>query len=62
MPRDLYSTLVYARSWPALGRLAYYTLKLLGVEIPLSVPVGQDFELAHGGFGVVIHSRASIGP
>jgi serine O-acetyltransferase len=36
-------------------------LKLLGVEIPLSVPVGRDFELAHGGVGVVIHSRSVIG-
>jgi serine O-acetyltransferase len=34
---------------------------LLGVEIPRSVIVGQDFELAHGGFGVVIHSRTVIG-
>jgi serine O-acetyltransferase len=31
------------------------------VEIPRSVPVGSDFELAHGGVGVVIHSRAVIG-
>ncbi|UCH58642.1 MAG: hypothetical protein JSV61_10515 [Anaerolineales bacterium] len=61
MARDLYSNLVYARSWPILGRLAYYTLKLLGVEIPLSVQVGQDFELAHGGFGVVIHPSTVIG-
>jgi serine O-acetyltransferase len=41
--------------------VAYYTLKLLGVEIPRSVPVGKDFELAHGGFGVVVHSRSRIG-
>jgi len=61
MPRDLSTSLVYARNWPVLGRLAYYALKLLGVEIPLSVPIGRDFELAHGGFGVVIHSRSSIG-
>lgn len=61
MPRDLPTSLVYARSWPLLGRLAYYALKLLGVEIPRSVPVGKGFELAHGGFGVVIHSRAVIG-
>jgi serine O-acetyltransferase len=61
MARDLPTTLVYARSWPLLGRLAYYTLKLLGVELPRAVPVGRDFELAHGGFGVVIHSRAVIG-
>jgi serine O-acetyltransferase len=61
MPRDLPTLLVYARSWLFLGRLAYYALKLLGVEVPRSVPVGRDFELAHGGFGVVIHSRSVIG-
>lgn len=61
MKRDLYTTLVYARNWPVLGRLAYYTLKLLGVEIPRRVRIGRDFELAHGGFGVVIHSRSTIG-
>jgi serine O-acetyltransferase len=58
---DIYSQLVYARKWPFLGRLAYYALKLLGIEIPLSVHVGQGFELAHGGFGVVIHSHTRIG-
>jgi serine O-acetyltransferase len=61
MARDLTTRLVYARNWPVLGRLAYYVLKLLGVEIPRSVPVGPGFELAHGGFGVVVHSRARIG-
>jgi serine O-acetyltransferase len=61
MSRDLYTSLVYARTWPVLGRLAYYALKVLGVEIPRSVPVGRDFELAHGGFGVVVHSRTVIG-
>jgi serine O-acetyltransferase len=61
MARDLPTSLVYARSWPILGRLAYYGLKLLGVELPRSVPVGRNFELAHGGFGVVIHSRSIIG-
>jgi serine O-acetyltransferase len=58
---DLYTALVHARRWPILGRLAYYVLKLLGVEIPRSVSVGRDFELAHGGFGVVVHSRTTIG-
>jgi serine O-acetyltransferase len=61
MKRDLYTALVYARQWPVVGRLAYYTLKLLGAEIPRAVRVGRDFELAHGGFGVVIHSRSTIG-
>jgi serine O-acetyltransferase len=58
---DLSTALVYARQWLIVGRLAYYALKLLGVEIPRSVKVGSDFELAHGGFGVVVHSRTSIG-
>ena len=58
---DAYSFLVYARTWPVLGRLAYYALKLLGAEVPRSVKIGRDFELAHGGFGVVIHPRTVIG-
>ncbi len=61
MKRDLYTSLVYARHWPFVGRLAYYVLKLLGAEIPRTVRVGRDFELAHGGFGVVIHSHSTIG-
>jgi serine O-acetyltransferase len=61
MTRGIPSFLVYARSWPILGRVAYYMLKLLGVEIPCSVSIGSDFELAHGGVGVVIHSRSMIG-
>lgn len=61
MSRDFPTRLVYARRSPLFGRLAYYTLKALGVEIPRSVPVGADFELAHGGVGVVIHSKAQIG-
>jgi serine O-acetyltransferase len=61
MAKDFPTRLVYARRWPLLGALAYYTLKLLGVEIPRPVPIGPDFELAHGGMGVVIHSKAKIG-
>lgn len=60
MPRDLPTSLVYARNWPLFGQLAYYLLKLLGVEFPRSVKLGRDFELAHGGVGVVIHSKATI--
>jgi serine O-acetyltransferase len=61
MQRDIYTSLVYARNWPVLGRLAYYTLKLLGAEIPRSVQIGEGFQLEHGGFGVVIHSKTRIG-
>jgi serine O-acetyltransferase len=61
MKRDIYSWLVYARSTPLIGGVAYYLLKLLGVEIPRPVKIGEGFELAHGGFGVVIHPKTIIG-
>lgn len=61
MKRDLYSWLVYGRKYPVIGKLAYYLLKLLGTEIPCAVKIGNDFELAHGGFGVVIHPSSVIG-
>jgi serine O-acetyltransferase len=61
MKKDIYSRLVHARKSRLVGGLAYYLLKLLGVEIPSSVTIGQDFELAHGGIGVVIHPNTSIG-
>ena len=34
--------------------LAYKALKLLGVEIPPSVSIGNGFRLPHGAVGVVI--------
>jgi len=58
---DFITRLAYARKKPLIGKLAYLTLKLLGVELPLSVPIGADLEIAHGGFGIVIHSKAKIG-
>jgi serine O-acetyltransferase len=61
MAKDFPTRLVYARRKPLLGLLAYFLLKILGVEIPRPVPIGPGFELAHGGVGVVIHSKAEIG-
>ena len=58
--RDIYTRLVYARR-TYLGKLAYFALKILGVEIPLPVKIGEEFELTHGGFGVVIHPKSAIG-
>ena len=58
---DFYTRLVYARQTPVIGKFFYYCLKFLGSEIPVSVPIGPDFILEHGGHGVVIHSKAIIG-
>jgi serine O-acetyltransferase len=60
MRRDLYTFLMYARKWPLIGRLAYFQLKLLGVEIPLQVKFGTGCMLLHGGFGVVIHPQTEF--
>jgi serine O-acetyltransferase len=59
--KDFYTRLVYARQLPIIGKLFYFLLKLLGSEIPVSVPIGHGFLLEHGGHGVVIHSKARIG-
>lgn len=46
------------RPW---GRVSYVLLKLLGVEIPRTVRIGQGFELPHGAVGLVVHPRTVIG-
>jgi serine O-acetyltransferase len=61
MKRDIYSRLVDARRYPIFGKLAYYCLKVLGAEIPAGVEIGEDFQLVHGGFGVVIHPATRLG-
>jgi len=58
---SFYTFLIYARRWPVLGKLAYFGLKALGAEIPLSVAIGPGFLLHHGGVGVVIHPKTVIG-
>jgi len=61
MASDLITTLAYARNNKVFGKLAYYGLKLFGVELPLPVWIGEDLEIAHGGFGIVVHSSSKIG-
>jgi serine O-acetyltransferase len=58
---DIYTRLVYLTKSKIFGKLAYWLLKLLGVEIPRTVAIGSGFQLEHGGFGVVIHSKTEIG-
>lgn len=58
---SFYERLVYWRNSRIFGRLAYFALKLLGVEIPLTVKIGPGFLLHHGGMGVVIHPHTVIG-
>ncbi len=59
--KDLYTRLVYLRKKACVGKLAYFILKVLGVEIPLSVEIGDNFYLVHGAVGTVIHPHTKIG-
>ena len=61
MKQDFVTRLAYASKKKLVGPLAYYALKLLGVELPRAVPIGAHIEIAHGGFGIVIHSKTRIG-
>lgn len=58
---SIYEKLVYARKNRIFGKVAYLALKILGVEIPISVQIGKGFLLHHGGVGVVIHPKTTIG-
>lgn len=58
---SFYERLVYSRQSKLFGKLSYLVLKLLGVEIPISVKVGPGLLLHHGGMGVVIHPKTIIG-
>ncbi len=53
--------LVVLMQSPSTRWLSYKGLKLLGVEIPPSVEIGDNFQLAHGAFGLVIHATTKIG-
>jgi serine O-acetyltransferase len=59
--QDLITRLTYLRKKRGAGKICYYLLKLFGLEIPLQVEIGEGLEIAHGGFGIVIHSKATIG-
>ncbi len=61
MAQDFITSLVYTRKNRIFGKTAYYLLKILGMEIPVQVDIGEELEIAHGGFGIVIHSKAKIG-
>ena len=58
---SFYEFLVYSRKNQIFGKLAYFGLKLLGAEVPVSVAIGPGFLLHHGGAGVVIHPKTVIG-
>jgi len=61
MGKDIYSLLLSMRKYPFVNKVSYYTLKVLGVEMPLSVELKGKLILEHGAVGTVVHSKTSIG-
>jgi serine O-acetyltransferase len=53
--------LVLSRGRPVIGRFARAALALYGIEIPTSVVIGDDFAIAHRGYGIVVHPQCRIG-
>lgn len=54
------NTLIKLRTKPFIGILAFNLLKLLGMEIPRTVKIGNNVQFAHSGFGVIIHPKTVI--
>lgn len=50
----------YSRT-PAIGKVCYLFLKVLGLEIPRSVRVGEKLKLPHWAYGVVVHPHTILG-
>lgn len=58
---SLQDRLLVASRRPVVGRLAYLTLKLLGVEFPQNIRLSGPVELAHGAVGLVLHRSTVVG-
>jgi serine O-acetyltransferase len=54
------NVLVKLREVPVVGKLSFYLLKFLGIEIPLTVRVGKNVEFAHWAYGLVVHPNTII--
>lgn len=46
---------------PVLRRIAWVFIKLLGVDIPVSVVLGNNVRFPHNSVGTVIHPDTIIG-
>jgi len=53
--------LFLASRWKIIGRVFYLILKILGLEIPVTVKVGKFLKLPHWACGLVVHPNSIIG-
>lgn len=57
---NFFQFLLSLRNYFFLKHLSYLTMKVLGVEIPLSVKIGKNLMLPHWSCGTVIHQNTII--
>lgn len=57
----LIARLVGLQRLPVVGKLIYLLLMIRGTDIHPDVKIGPGFRLRHGGTGIVIHPRTTIG-
>ena len=55
------SRLVYAQRWPVLGKVIRLFLLLRGTNIAPSCLTAPGLLLPHGGIGIVVHHKATLG-
>lgn len=55
------SILLKMRKFIILKKISFIIMKFIGIEIPLSVKIGQNFKLEHWANGLVIHPNTTIG-
>lgn len=58
---DFISRLVYGQRWPVLGKMIRVLLLLRGTNIPPSCVSAPGLLLPHGGIGIVVHHKATLG-
>lgn len=53
--------LIYARTWPVLGRFVHELLLIYGIDIAKTVRIGEGLLVEHRGHGIVIYPTVELG-
>lgn len=55
-----FQILIKGRRLKFVGGFFYFILRLIGVDIPITVKIGQNVEFPHWSYGLVIHENTVI--
>ena len=58
----LYGRIIGWQRLPIIGpMIRLFLFTIIGIDIPTSVQIGTNLRIMHGGHGIVIHGRTTIG-